>query len=67
MGAAPGEPDASLSKLRSFGATFFIFSDYAPAGYSACGTDGAAAFSTSSRTTRWATEKTVQPISRWNS
>ena len=32
----------SLSKLRAFGATFFIFSDYARPGHPAVGTDGAA-------------------------
>ena len=32
----------SLSKLRPFGATFFIFSDYAQACYQALGIDGAA-------------------------
>ena len=57
----------SLSKLRAFGATFFIFSDYARPGHSAFRPDGAARPSSSSPMTPWATARMDRPISRWSS
>ena len=57
----------SLSKLRPYGATFFIFSDYARGGDPPVGADGNSRRSWCSRTTRWATARTGRRTSRSSS
>jgi transketolase len=55
----------ALSKLRAFGATFFVFSDYARPAIRLSAL-WSCRRSSSSRTTPWVTAKTVRPISRWS-
>jgi transketolase len=65
--AAATVNELSLSKLRAYGATFLIFSDYARPAIPAIGFDGTPYpiyLHLSSHTTRWATAKMGRPISR---
>jgi transketolase len=55
----------SLSKLRAFGATFFIFSDYSRPAIRLSALMELPAILCSAMTP-WATERTAQLISRWN-
>ena len=57
----------SLSKLRPFGATFFIFSDYARPAIRLSALMELPRSSGSSRTTRWATARTARRTSRSSS